>query len=153
MLGLVHQGVAYPLVWKMLEKKGNSSSDERMDLLDRFQEIFPKAQIAYVCGDREFVGKSWLTCGMQVRACEPELLPAHSLTYLLINPVIPFRLRIRQSETIGDGHKQLRAAVLFAHLLPGQTEVLSGRRPCLGQISLCRWLTSRGWRFVSRYRF
>ena len=134
MLGLVHQGVAYPVVWKMLKKKGNSNSDERMDLLDRFQEIFPKAHIAYVCADREFVGKSWLTCGMQVRACEPELLPAHSLTYLLIDPVLPFRLRIRESEKIGDGKKQLRAAVLFSHLLPGQTTVLSSRRWVWGRL-------------------
>jgi hypothetical protein len=39
-LGVVHQGVAYPLVWMMLEKKGNSHSDERMDLLDKFRAIF-----------------------------------------------------------------------------------------------------------------
>lgn len=115
MLGLVHQGIAYPLVWKMLEKKGNSNSDERMDLLDRFQEIFPEARIAYVCADREFVGKRWLT-------------------YLLIEPVIPFRLRIRESEKISDGRRKLRASVIFAHLHPGQTEVLSSRRWVWGRL-------------------
>ena len=115
MLGLVYQGIAYPLVWKMLEKKGNSNSDERMDLLDRFQEIFPEARIAYVCADREFVGKRWLT-------------------YLLIDPVIPFRLRIRESEKISDGRRKLRASVIFAHLLPGQTEVLSSRRWVWGRL-------------------
>ena len=57
MLGIVHDGVAFPLLWKMLDKKGNSNSDERMDLLDRFQQIFPEAEIAYLCGDRELVGK------------------------------------------------------------------------------------------------
>ena len=71
---------------------------------------------------------------MQVRACEPEVVPAHSLTYLLIDPVLPFRLRIRQSEKIGDGKKQLRAAVLFSHLLPGQTTVLSSRRWVWGRL-------------------
>jgi hypothetical protein len=30
MLGIVHNGVAYPIVWEMLDKKGNSNSDERM---------------------------------------------------------------------------------------------------------------------------
>jgi hypothetical protein len=90
MLGVVHNGVAYPLVWTMLEKKGNSNSDERMDLLDRFRQIFPDAEIAYLSGDREFVGKQWLT-------------------YLLIEPVISFRLRIKKSDRIGDGKKQLRA--------------------------------------------
>jgi hypothetical protein len=52
MLGVVHDGVAYPLVWKMLEKKGNSNSDERMDLLERFYNIFPDAQVAYLTGDK-----------------------------------------------------------------------------------------------------
>ncbi|MDJ0592308.1 MAG: hypothetical protein QNJ72_20330 [Pleurocapsa sp. MO_226.B13] len=28
------EGVAYPVVWDMLEKKGNSNGNERMDLLD-----------------------------------------------------------------------------------------------------------------------
>ena len=41
MLGVVHDGVAYPLLWEMLDKKGNSDSDERMNLLDRFQKNFP----------------------------------------------------------------------------------------------------------------
>jgi hypothetical protein len=40
----------------MLEKKGNSNSNERMDLLDRFREVFPDPEVAYICGDREFVG-------------------------------------------------------------------------------------------------
>jgi hypothetical protein len=46
MLGVVHEGVAYPLLWEMLDKKGNSHSNERMDLLDRFREVFPDAEVA-----------------------------------------------------------------------------------------------------------
>ena len=49
-------------------------------------------------------------------------------TYLLIEPTISFRLRIRHSDRIFDGQKQLRASIVFAHLKPGQTQVLSGRR-------------------------
>lgn len=90
LLEIVHEGVAYPVVWKMLDKKGNSNSDERMDLLDRFDKIFPNAEIAYLTGDREFVGKQWFT-------------------YLLIEPTISFGLRIRHSDRINDGKKQLRA--------------------------------------------
>jgi Transposase DDE domain len=109
MLGVVHQGVAYPVVWKMLLKKGNSNSDERMDLLDRFSQIFPDAQVSFLCGDREFVGTQWLS-------------------YLLLDPMIPFRLRIRASDQISDGKKRLRASVVFSHLQPGYSQVLSGRR-------------------------
>lgn len=32
-IAVAHQGVAFPLVWCSLEKKGNSSSEERIDLL------------------------------------------------------------------------------------------------------------------------
>jgi hypothetical protein len=32
-LGIVHEGVAFPLLWWMLEKKGNSNTKERVDLL------------------------------------------------------------------------------------------------------------------------
>ena len=115
MLGVVHNGVAYPLVWTMLDKKGNSNSDERMDLLDRFEQIFPDTKVAYLSGDREFVGREWLT-------------------YLLIEPTISFRLRIKKSDRIGDEKKQLRASIIFAHLKPGQTQVLSGRRWVWGRL-------------------
>lgn len=109
MLGVVRNGVAYPVVWKMLNKKGNSNGDERMDLLDQFYDVFPNAEVAYLTGDREFVGKLWLT-------------------YLLIEPTISFRLRIRKSDRIFNGKKELRASIIFAHLKPGQTRILSGRR-------------------------
>ena len=100
MLGIVHNGVPYPLVWEMLDKKGNSNSSERMDLMDRFSQIFPDAQVAYLTGDREFVGKQWLT-------------------YLLIEPIIPFRLRIGHSDQrscclrhrISDGKKELNRPI------------------------------------------
>lgn len=114
-LGVVHQGVAYPLVWMMLEKKGNSHSDERMDLLDKFRAIFPDAEIAYLCGDREFIGKEWLT-------------------YLMIDPIIPFRLRIKANQKIHDGQKSLYASIVFSHLRVGQSEVLSGRRWVWGRL-------------------
>lgn len=115
MLGVVHNGVAYPLLWTMLDKKGNSNSDERMDLLDRFEQIFPNTEIAYISGDREFVGKQWLT-------------------YLLLEPAISFRLRIKKSDRISDGKNQLRASIVFANLKPGQTQVLSGRRWVWGRL-------------------
>lgn len=115
MLGVVHEGVAYPVVWEMLDKKGNSDSDERMDLLDRFHQIFPHAEIAYLTGAREFIGKQWLT-------------------YLLIEPIISFRLRIRSSDRISDGKKQLRASIVFAHLQPGQSQILSSKKLVWGRL-------------------
>ena len=102
-------------VWTMLDKKGNFNSDERMDLLERFEQIFPDTEVAYISGDREFVGKEWLT-------------------YLLLDPAISFRLRIKKSDRISDRKKQLRASIVFAHLKPGQTQILSGRRWVWGRL-------------------
>ncbi|HLO85531.1 MAG TPA: IS4 family transposase [Nostocaceae cyanobacterium] len=115
MLGVVHNGVAYPLVWQILDKKGNSHTDERMDLFDRFQEIFPDVKVAYAAADREFVGAEWLS-------------------YLLLEPSIPFRIRIRHSDLISDGQKTLPGSVIFAHLGVGESQVLSGRRWVWGRL-------------------
>lgn len=108
-LGIIYNGVAFPVTWTMLEKKGNSNSGERMDLLDQFWQIFPDAQVSYVCGDREFIGQEWLT-------------------YLMIEPMIPFRLRIKADHKIGDGRKSLAASIIFAHLQIGESQTLSGKR-------------------------
>ena len=80
-----------------------------MDLLDKFRDIFPNAKIAYLCGDREFIGKEWLT-------------------YLMLEPTIPFRLRIKANQKIHDGQKNFSASIIFAHLQAGQSENLSGLR-------------------------
>jgi len=39
-LGIVHEGMAYPILWEMLEKKGNSNQTEHIDLLNRFTQFF-----------------------------------------------------------------------------------------------------------------
>jgi hypothetical protein len=84
-LGIVHEGVAFPILWTPLEKQGNSNSDERMDLLERFERLFPKAQIHCLTGDREFVGKAWFS-------------------FLLLPRTMPFRLRLRLSDRKSYSH-------------------------------------------------
>jgi hypothetical protein len=59
-VGIVSEGVAIPLLWWMLPKKGNSNSDERMCFLEEMLKIFPAAEIRCLCADREFVGQAWL---------------------------------------------------------------------------------------------
>lgn len=112
MLCVVHEGIGYPLMWTMLEKKkGNSNSTERMDLLERFESLFPDGSIAYLTGDREFIGKPWLS-------------------YLMMDKPIPFRLRIRQTDQIskGQGHPAIAGSQLFQSLAIGETRILSGKR-------------------------
>jgi hypothetical protein len=59
-VGIVYEGVAIPVLWWMLKKKGNSNSDERMHFIEAMLKIFPTAQIRCLCGDREFIGQAWL---------------------------------------------------------------------------------------------
>ncbi|MBD2329367.1 IS4 family transposase [Alkalinema sp. FACHB-956] len=113
MLGVVHQGVAFPLLWVMLDKAGNSNQGERIDLLDEFVSLFPTVEVAYITGDREFLGHLWVD-------------------YLHNTRHLPLRLRIRHSEKLYDGRRQLTAKVLFSHLQIGQHSRLRQRRRLWG---------------------
>lgn len=109
MLGVVHEGVAFPLVWCMLDKKGNSNVDERAELFNEFVFCFGKRQLACLTADREFVGKDWVA-------------------YLLGEPNTPFRIRIRANHLLNDGRQSLRASVVFQDLQVGQAKVLKQPR-------------------------
>ncbi len=113
MLGVVHEGVAFPLVWCLLDKRGNSNTDERMSLFNRFLEQFGEREIACLTADREFVGQDWLG-------------------YLLTNPLTPFRIRIRENHKLSDGRVSLKVRILFADLAIGQTKVLRHKRQLWG---------------------
>jgi len=56
MLGVAYNGVAFPLLWVFLPNKGNSKTDERIELLDRFMNIFGVERIQSLAADLEFIG-------------------------------------------------------------------------------------------------
>ena len=60
MLGIVFHGVAFPLMFAMLPKRGNSNSQERIDLIERYIKLFGRDSIDSIVADREFVGKKWI---------------------------------------------------------------------------------------------
>ncbi len=60
MLGVVYKGLAFPLMFKMLDKRGNSNSQERIDLVKRFIRLFGTGCIDSLMADREFVGDKWI---------------------------------------------------------------------------------------------
>jgi hypothetical protein len=110
-LGIVHEGVAFPVVWTPLDKVGNSHSDERIELIERFGRLFPDAQIRCLTADREFVGKQW--------CC-----------FLLLPRTMSFRLRLRHSDCISSrsGKSRQPGARVFESLRVGEHRVLSGKR-------------------------
>ena len=113
MLGIVYQGIAIPIYWEMLDKKGNSNTEERIALVTKLIQHFGKEQISGLLADREFIGKNWF-----------KWLQAEG---------IPFYIRIKQN-TITTTSKGVEVAVknLFHNLLVGEQRALSGRRKVHG---------------------
>lgn len=85
-LGIVHQGIAYPIIWFALDKAGNSSTEERIAILEIFLENFGKERLGNLVADREFVGKKWL-----------QWLRQHE---------IPFQLRVRENFQVTNARGQ-----------------------------------------------
>lgn len=112
-LGIVHQGTAYPIVWLSLGKAGNSSTDERILLLELFLGLFEKEKIERLVGDREFVGKAWITW--------------------LRTQGIPFNLRVRNNFQVANGRGQMVSVCkLFRATRPNQPLVIEQPRRMWG---------------------
>jgi len=60
MISVMHHGMGIPLIWLLLPNRGNSRIPARIALLEKLIKAFPKARIACVMGDREFVGRAWI---------------------------------------------------------------------------------------------
>jgi len=63
MLGISYKGTAIPLVWKLLDKRGNSSTAERIALMERLCKCLTDSQkekVRCLLADREFIGKDWI---------------------------------------------------------------------------------------------
>ena len=94
-LGIAYKGAAFPLLWMILDKKGNSNTAERKALMEEYIKLFGTASILYLCADREFIGKKWFA-------------------YLRRNR-IDFRIRIKESTLVPNARGQKRNAwQLFA---------------------------------------
>ncbi len=62
MLAIVYRGIAIPILWTLLNKRGNSDTKERIAFIQRFIPIVGKDRIVNVFADREFIGEQWFTC-------------------------------------------------------------------------------------------
>jgi hypothetical protein len=104
-LAVIHDGVAFPLLITMLDKRGNSHTGERIEIMNRFIRLFGQDGIDCLTADREFVGEEWIA-------------------YLNKNR-IPYFIRIRNNFYVERHGETVKASWLFAHLRYGQGEVLS----------------------------
>jgi len=60
MLGVSYKNVAFPIMFKMLDKRGNSNTSERIALVQDFIDCFGINCIDSLLADREFIGEQWL---------------------------------------------------------------------------------------------
>jgi Transposase DDE domain len=97
-IAIVYHGVAFPLLFKLLPKFGNSNTHERIELIERFIHLFGSASLDCLTADREFVGEQWIK--------------------YLNNNRIRYYIRIRENFWVMQPHngKQVKASWLFADL-------------------------------------
>lgn len=112
-LAIAYKGLAIPIMWTLLNKKGCSNYLERMRLLNKFISCFGKNNIAGILADREFIGKEWFT--------------------YLKRRKIPFFIRIQCNTLISNSQGQLvNGYQLFFGLAKGEKRVLLGERKIFG---------------------
>lgn len=109
-LSIERFGVGIPILWSMLDNKGgNSNSQQREGLINRFIKIFGTEDIASLLADREFIGDHWLK--------------------FLEDKAIKFYIRIRSDLTIGRSEGELVTAnSKVKKLKNNQSIVLKGQR-------------------------
>lgn len=60
MLAVVYKGIAIPIYWTLLDKRGNSNTAERIALMQCYLNKFDNENVHGLLADREFIGEKWL---------------------------------------------------------------------------------------------
>ena len=60
MLSISYQGVSFPILYSLLPV-GSSSTEYRIDIIERYINLFGKHTILNLLADRQFTGESWLS--------------------------------------------------------------------------------------------
>ena len=105
-LAIVYKGVAFPILFKLMPKRGNSNTTERIQIINHYIRLFGKKSILYLVADREFIGEHWID-------------------YLNFNQ-IEYHIRIRDNFWVKNPRNgnQLKATWLFSDLKLNQTKFL-----------------------------
>ena len=112
-LAVVYKGVAIPVYWLLLNKRGNSSTRERMALMKRFIKQFGKGRLRGLLADREFIGETWLAW--------------------LKSEQIDFHIRIKKDAKVPNSRSEpVQAKRLFQSLKAGEALVLRAAKTLTG---------------------
>ena len=102
-LAIVYQGVAFPILISMLDKRGNSHTQERIEMIERYIRLFGNETIDCLLADREFVGEKWVN--------------------YLNNSKIRYYIRIRENFYVDNPRngKRFKAFWIFNNLKCGES--------------------------------
>ncbi len=109
MIAIADEGIAIPLAFVLLSKRGNSNTLERTELLEQVLKVIKPERIEVLLADREFIGQDWFG--------------------FLVDHNIPFAIRIREN-SLADNW--FRLAAFFQQLEPLQTRSLHHRYKICG---------------------
>lgn len=112
-LCVAYRGVALPLFWLVLNKRGNSSTTERIALVQRFLSVFGSRWVAGILGDREFIGKRWFS-----------YLEKKEIAYY-------FRIK-KDANTLNSNGKGIDISWLFHNLKLYEPRIIKGKKPIYG---------------------
>lgn len=76
MLAIVTRRFRVPLLWSVLGHRGNSNTEQRIALVQRYLALFEPSSIDLLLADREFIGADWMG--------------------FLIENRVPFAIRVKQ---------------------------------------------------------
>jgi hypothetical protein len=94
-LAIIYKGVAIPIFWVLLDKEGNSDTEERIALWSRFTACFPDKKLNFLTADREFIGHDWIKW--------------------LQEQGIPFRIRVKAGEYFTSEKGERKKASKWFH--------------------------------------
>lgn len=101
----INKKISLPLLFVDLDKAGNSNTAERIDLLEKFNEIFGFHRVNSLMADREFVGQKWFQ--------------------MLNKNKIPYFIRVKENTLLPWGKTTpIHAKKLFHHLKGRQNRLV-----------------------------
>lgn len=58
-LSIAYKGVSFPILYRLMPKRGASSTNERIQIMENYIRLFGRETIRELLADREFIGERW----------------------------------------------------------------------------------------------
>ncbi len=97
-LAVNYNRLAFPLIFKVLPKAGNSSTAQRIEIMQDFINLFGESKIESLLADREFIGQRWF-----------KWLNLNNIQYYI-------RIRNNTQISVPGKNKDIKASWLFSQL-------------------------------------